>query len=1081
MDDEGGAAPALPSGSDDGGGSESIRVCCRFRPIPPSKNQDQEAFVKHPNLKTVVIDPPAYDESAFLDGGGSILSDSYNFNFDQVFPPSASTLDVYNFLGTDVVGGVLNGYNSCLFVYGQTGSGKTHTMMGSGGIVGSEEESSDEEEEGQPPKDPDKYGLTPLIISDLFDGFSKAPESVTFTVRVSFVEVYLERVKDLLAPQFHGGNAPQPNATSLTNGQTINPNNLQLRTHPTSNAVYIQGVSEFYCSCEEDVFYHLERGNGVRAVGETKMNRDSSRSHSVFIVKVERRDGITDDDTEDPEGGAGVKTGQLYLVDLAGSESVGKTGADGLRLKEAQLINKSLSSLGNVINALSEGKQHVPYRDSKLTRMLEDCLGGNAKTTLVCMCSSEARNAVESVSTCRFGVRAKRVINTARINVEKGVEEYKSELMKINKREKELMKFVSALCRELRSLKEKIEAMQGTNQDDDALMSIKFEGPLCPETSSQEVKVVTKTVIQTDPEDGIMIERLQTALETTIEELQIRGEELAEAKFDLNTARMEIEDFKEQRAGVSGEIEKYKADVSLLEQEKMQFEREMKNSQYKEKEATMFLRQMRKEYRRLQQQISGGGRSSSADADDDGVGFIDKMMAESGLMDAEEEEMFEKEFAEEEASANDEEDTTGEGVKVDAGGEVGGGGDKKIDAPILPSSPIPPPPSTTPPVTPPPPPPRASESANSNTEAPGVSSAEVEKLVAEAVSKATAKSSKRETELVGDLGEMTRKFIDLRLQLEEEKVNVEMLSGSASQKKIAAEAVRLRKILERRSRDVQTALLKGQELHMMNKTLSRKLANREQHVEYLEASLTDLQAGHREFLTENQGRVADLETENKRLQRLVDALSSHGPTHSPNRVMMPIRGGGGSKRKTSATSGTGSPRRGSESGDRSSPQMTRSQSDPPSKKTPVKGGGDEDDEMWSPLKDGAVPVLVGNLSVEKKEAYFGGSDDEDEDEDEGWGHEEDRKKQEQEDDDVAVAKAAAAAVKAMNKESERLKKKSRKLSSRLKGMKTLLPKRSSMTSIGSILPKVPSTLKRGMSSSSKGADKDEDKDSWLFG
>ena len=130
---------------------------------------------------------------------------------------------------------------------------------------------------------------------------------------------------------FHGQSSPQPSQTTPTNGTDINPNNLQLRTNPATNQIYIQGVSEFYVSQESDVFYHLQRGNAVRAVGETKMNRDSSRSHSVFIIKVERREG------ED-----NIKTGQLYLVDLAGSESVGKTGADGLRLKEVSEDGESI-------------------------------------------------------------------------------------------------------------------------------------------------------------------------------------------------------------------------------------------------------------------------------------------------------------------------------------------------------------------------------------------------------------------------------------------------------------------------------------------------------------------------------------------------------------------------------------------------------------------------------------------------------------------------------------------------------------------------------------------------------------------
>ena len=329
--------------------SETIRVCCRFRPLPSHASPTTTPHVTHPTDSTVQIAPPLFDDPNQM-STGSILSDTYRFNFDQIFNPLDSTADVYKYLGPSVSRSVLEGFNSCLFVYGQTGAGKTHTMMGRDALAVPDTDLSDSTE-----PDGDRYGLTPLIIQDIFKGFAEAPDSVTFTIRVSYVEVYLERVKDLLSPAFHGRDAPMPSKVTGSAADQATPENLPLRNGPAlpgggSGGVFIAGCSEYYCSCESDVLYHLNRGSGVRAVGETKMNRDSSRSHSVFIVKVERReDGSSTNATSEETG---VMTGQLYLVDLAGSESVGKTGADGIRLKEAQIINKSLSSLGNVINAL---------------------------------------------------------------------------------------------------------------------------------------------------------------------------------------------------------------------------------------------------------------------------------------------------------------------------------------------------------------------------------------------------------------------------------------------------------------------------------------------------------------------------------------------------------------------------------------------------------------------------------------------------------------------------------------------------------------------------------------------------------
>merc|ERR1712137_958431 len=206
------------------------------------------------------------------------------------------------------------------------------------------------------------------------------------------MEIYKENVRDLLHPS-----APT----------------LSVRESPTKG-VYVEGLTEEYVASEEDITELIQLGERSRSVSSTKMNQRSSRSHSLFIIIVEQKN-LADDS---------VKIGRLNLIDLAGSEKVGKTGATGNTLEEAKKINQSLSALGNCIHALTEAKRgHVPYRDSKLTRILQESLGGNTKTTLVITASPHVFNAEETLSSLRFGARAKTIQNKVSQNVKRSVEE----------------------------------------------------------------------------------------------------------------------------------------------------------------------------------------------------------------------------------------------------------------------------------------------------------------------------------------------------------------------------------------------------------------------------------------------------------------------------------------------------------------------------------------------------------------------------------------------------------------------------------------------------------------------------------
>ncbi|KAK4057209.1 hypothetical protein OIO90_001704 [Microbotryomycetes sp. JL221] len=354
--------------------SNNIKVVCRFR--PPNALELRETGGE----SIVQIDPDGTNvklKSQELMKG----PDAQGFTYDRVFQMDTKQVEVFEFGIKGIVDDVMNGYNGTVFAYGQTGSGKSHTMMG-------------------PNIDDDELkGIIPRITEQIFASIMSSPANIEYLVKVSYMEIYMERIRDLLAPD-----------------------NDNLPVHEDKQrGVYVKDLSEFYVSSSNEVFEIMRQGANSRAVSSTNMNAESSRSHSVFVITIQSRN--TESGTQ--------KTGMLYLVDLAGSEKVGKTGASGQTLEEAKKINKSLSALGMVINALTDGKSsHIPYRDSKLTRILQESLGGNSRTTLIINCSPSSYNESETLSTLRFGMRAKSIKNKARVNAELSPAELKALLKK---------------------------------------------------------------------------------------------------------------------------------------------------------------------------------------------------------------------------------------------------------------------------------------------------------------------------------------------------------------------------------------------------------------------------------------------------------------------------------------------------------------------------------------------------------------------------------------------------------------------------------------------------------------------------
>ncbi|KAK9248163.1 P-loop containing nucleoside triphosphate hydrolase protein [Lipomyces tetrasporus] len=365
--------------------SSSIKVVARFRP----QNSIELQQGGSPIVSFAANDTCDLDTKDFR---GS-------FTFDQVFSMDSKQSDVFNFSIKSTVDDILNGYNGTVFAYGQTGAGKSYTMMG-------------------PSIEGAQRGIIPRIVEQIFASIMQSPQEIEYTVRVSYMEIYMERIKDLL---------------QLTN------DNLPIHEEK-SKGVYVKGLSEIYVSSVEEVYEVMRQGAAARAVASTNMNQESSRSHSIFALVVSQKHVET----------GSSKTGQLFLVDLAGSEKVGKTGASGIVLEEAKKINKSLSALGMVINALTDGKStHVPYRDSKLTRILQESLGGNSRTTLIVNCSPSSYNDQETISTLRFGVRAKDIKNKPKINAELSPAELKLQLKKLQSQNSAYAQYIATLETEI--------------------------------------------------------------------------------------------------------------------------------------------------------------------------------------------------------------------------------------------------------------------------------------------------------------------------------------------------------------------------------------------------------------------------------------------------------------------------------------------------------------------------------------------------------------------------------------------------------------------------------------------------------
>lgn len=468
----------------------SIKVLCRFRPLNQAEILRGDKFIP------------------IFQGDDSVIIGGKPYVFDRVFPPNTTQEQVYHACAMQIVKDVLAGYNGTIFAYGQTSSGKTHTMEGK-------------------LHDPQLMGIIPRIARDIFNHIYSMDENLEFHIKVSYFEIYLDKIRDLLD-------------VTKTN----------LSVHEDKNRVpFVKGCTERFVSSPEEILDVIDEGKSNRHVAVTNMNEHSSRSHSIFLINIKQENVETEQKL----------SGKLYLVDLAGSEKVSKTGAEGAVLDEAKNINKSLSALGNVISALAEGtKSYVPYRDSKMTRILQDSLGGNCRTTMFICCSPSSYNDAETKSTLMFGQRAKTIKNTASVNLELTAEQWKKKYEKEKEKTKAQKETIAKLEAELSRWRngENVPETERLAGEDSALGA-----ELCEETPVNDNSSI---VVRIAPEER---QKYEEEIRRLYKQLDDKDDEINQQSQLIEKLKQQMLDQEELLVSTRGDNEKVQRELSHLQSE----------------------------------------------------------------------------------------------------------------------------------------------------------------------------------------------------------------------------------------------------------------------------------------------------------------------------------------------------------------------------------------------------------------------------------------------------------------------------------------------------------------------------------
>jgi kinesin family protein 5 len=769
----------------------------------------------------------------------------------QVFDEYATQTEVYKEVGKGVPQKLLDGINCTVVAYGQTGTGKTHTMVGQGQgteiiaqaksrrrgiqnetsmdsidsvIKSTDSNTSLDSEETE--------GFIATSVADVFDAIRKAPPSVDFTVRCSFVEIYLDKIFDLL----------QPSQQSLAIGVQ------------DDGSVHIVGASELCCTDVSDVYTLLSRGIAYRTRSATVQNADSSRSHAVVTLRLDQFDHET----------GKQKFSRLQMFDLAGSEmprAKSSRQVENAVSVEGRMINQSLVCLGSMIRATvaEQGgteRSRMPARAfaaaSKLAKLLQPSFGGNSFTTLICTASPASYNIGETISTIKFAQKVQKIKNSQQTREALAAEDYRKLLKKSEKDLDGLNQLVKNLVNECKALKDgsgvksdpKVwEVIERVSKDAppednvDLCVSIKRKGA--------DPAADTKKGAEELEKEQRVAKAAREKAESTMRDLQ----------SEVTSLRSENEILTTEKDKMERDLNEAKTEIRLLSTRKVEIEHNFRTSQFRESEAAAFLRQFRSFYIRLLKSKAAQGNGDAKLITEEvsrkipGVPDLhdlidmDTLMVESGLLERDEVGQ---------DTRNAEYLPTKDALSRSATGAAEA---ESKETEILKRMAA-----------------KDSVSIVHRRESGQLASYRAKLLETPAGKLAIQKEKELETELA----DLSKKCATLRTAASAEKAMVEALSGrqgAMSKMKTAQEMNTLRQELDRQTHDLQAIVWKMNELHLVNKTVDKKVENREQHVIYLEEHLVDLQTRNRRVVIERQEAEKKLREECADLRNQMDGLS----------------------------------------------------------------------------------------------------------------------------------------------------------------------------------------------------------------
>eukprot|EP00535_Pseudo-nitzschia_heimii_P003674 CAMPEP_0197193904 /NCGR_PEP_ID=MMETSP1423-20130617/28227_1 /TAXON_ID=476441 /ORGANISM="Pseudo-nitzschia heimii, Strain UNC1101" /LENGTH=901 /DNA_ID=CAMNT_0042647231 /DNA_START=144 /DNA_END=2849 /DNA_ORIENTATION=+ len=830
----------------------------------------------HDDPKIVTVDSPRLGE--------------HRFSFDQVFDEFSTQEEVYRESVSVIPPKLLQGVNSTLVAYGESGSGKTHTLLGEGQgveltILATNADSNDNTGCGMTTGDqkfsstllqrgtldPKQYpnttaGVIPRLVAHLFDLLYHSTTnscSVEFSIRCSYVEIYLEKVTDLLQPR------------SKEPGVWIG----RSKIFGSDDDFCILGATELCCVCPEDVYTVLARGQAMRTKAASDNSVDSSRSHTVFTLQLEQTNKATGE----------LNRSRLQVFDLAGSQSISNsktTPYDSTISIERTMINASLASFHRLIHMTvhqqrqkqkKESIQPSHYKPvtSKLSKILEPSVGGNTYTAMICTGSPSSYSIDETIQTILFAQTVQKVLNYPRIAFQGfTLEAYQTRLRLAEKRQKQMEHFIRLIAQECKYGKKRSREPKNPKVWDAVLQIVEADKKVDNlETHNEERNTNVDGIddsmnnfcisIFEDGEKEREINDLRSKLgevEAKLCQERSSREKIESAyrdtRSELIMLKSNYESFEEYKRKIARELSEVKAKNKQLFSQKTELEHKLRTSQFREYEAILFLRQFRTFYFRLLRnkaaQGSGGTREVIEDAKNKIPGAapdledlldVDKMMLKSGIIEKSEigGDTPTTDYSPSEDALSK---STLEGKKAEERER------KLVDNEIK------------------------EEFGSSAT---GLTRGQLiacrQKLIS---SPAGALAIKKEKELEDNLLQLSRKCIGLQNSLNAEKSMVQALSGrqgAMTKMKQIQETIMLKTELERRSNDLQAIVWKMNELHLVNKTISAKAMTKEQYSSYLSECLLEIQGKNQRSISHSESEEKKLREENSALRNQLEGIS----------------------------------------------------------------------------------------------------------------------------------------------------------------------------------------------------------------